>query len=204
MGIFSRMMRGTRWERLALPPIETPRLRVAPLRDEDAEAVQVLTDDPAVTGAVDFLPERFSLDDAKALIRSARSGRDVFLGIRSRDDGALVGVMGAHLRALQALEIGYWIGGASRGRGYAGEGVGAVVRILAQNHPRRAIVAECRPENDASWNMLLKLGFHPTGDPGHRPGRKVLVWESRPLPKARASEQGPAVAAQAVSGKDPF
>lgn len=170
------LRRGTRWDSLAgFPAIQTARLRIAPLTTPDAADLQALTDDPAITGAVDFLPDRFRLEDAHALIAGTRRGRDVFLGLRERADAALVGVVGTHMRSLEAIEIGYWIGGAARGRGYAGEAVGAVVGLLAQRHPRRLLVAECRRENTASWGLLRKLGFRETGDEGHRPGRRLMV-----------------------------
>ena len=194
MGILSSMMRGTRWERLDLPPIETTRLRIAPLALDEAEELRRLTDDPAITGAVDFLPEQVRIEDAYGLIRSARNGRDVFHGVRERAGGELVGVVGTHLRAQQAVEIGYWVGGFARGRGYGAESVGAVVRALANRYPRRAVVAECRPENAASWQMLHTLGFRPTGDGGHRPGRKLVVWDIRQAPQPKRVE--PAVAAR--------
>lgn len=186
MGLLSLLKRGTRWDSLAdLPVIETKRLRVAALVPEDADDLRRLTDDPAVTGAVDFLPETFTLADARGLIRSTRGGRDVFLGARAWMTGDLVAVVGTHMRALQSIEIGYWVGGAARGRGYGAEAVGAVVGTLAHRFARRAVVAECRPENHASWQMLHKLGFRPTGDEGHRPGRKILVWDIREAPRAR-------------------
>lgn len=179
MAILSRLLRGTRWERLVPPRLDTDRLRIAPLQSDMAEEVRLLTDDPAITHAVNFLPDRVGIAEARGLIRAADTGRDVFLGLQEREDRSLVGIVGAHLRALEAIEIGYWIGGAARGRGYGAEGVGAVVRRLAEDHPRRAIVAECRPENAASWQMLHKLGFRPTGDGGRRPGRKLMVWDVR-------------------------
>ncbi|GLS44935.1 GNAT family N-acetyltransferase [Methylobacterium brachythecii] len=198
MGILSRILRGTRWERLVLPIIETERLAIAPLHADMAEEVRRLTDDPAVTSAVDFLPERFGLADARSLIRAASTGRDVFLGLVEREDRSLVGIVGAHLRALEAIEIGYWIGGGARGRGYGGEGVGAIVRALAEAYPRRAIVAECRPENVASWQMLHKLGFRPTGDGGKRPGRQLMVWDIRDVPQGRPVASGMAASRAAA------
>lgn len=177
MGLLAYIRRGTRWDSLAgLPAIDTPRLRIAPLAPRDAAAVQALTDDPAITGAVDFLPEPFSLEDARTLILGAHRGRDVFLGVRERGQAGLVGIVGTHMRTVEAIEIGYWIGGAARGRGYAGEAVGAVVGLLARRYPRRLVVAECRPDNTASWGLLRKLGFRETGDEGHRPGRRLMVW----------------------------
>ncbi|GBU18886.1 MULTISPECIES: GNAT family N-acetyltransferase [Methylobacterium] len=160
-----------------LPPVETLRLTVRPLAAEDAEVLRRLTDDPAITGAVDFLPAPFTLEDAQGLIASGRRGTDVFLGARARKDGTLVGVVGAHLRGPGTIEIGYWIGGAARGRGYGTEAVAGVLVALRQRFPKRGVLAECRPENTASWGLLTKLGFHETGAEGHRPGRRVLALE---------------------------
>lgn len=161
-----------------LPGLETGRLMIAPLGARDARAVHALTDDPAITGAVDFLATPFTLADAEALIASGRHGRDRFLGAWSREPAApLVGVVGTHLRGEGAVEIGYWIGGAARGRGFGTEAVSAIVGLLRRRFPRRAIVAECRPGNVASWGLLHKIGFRETGSEGHRPGRRQLVLE---------------------------
>lgn len=158
-----------------LPGLTTERLSITGLVPGDAEVLRRLTDDPAITGAVDFLSDPFTLEDARAMIASGRHGRDRFLGARVRADHSLVGVVGTHLRGEGAIEIGYWIGGAARGRGFGAEAVAAIVELLEGRFPRRTIVAECRPTNAASWGLLTKLGFRDTGDDGHRPGRRVMV-----------------------------
>lgn len=165
-----------------LPRIETARLSIAGLVPADAAALRRLTDDPAITEAVDFLPTPFTLRDAEDLIRSGLQARgDRFLGAWTHPDpagtgseGSLIGVVGTHLRGPGAIEIGYWIGGAARGRGFATEAVSAIIGLLAGRFPARTIVAECRPGNVASWGLLHKLGFHDTGEEGHRPGRRLL------------------------------
>ena len=170
-----------------LPGIETARLSIAALRPGDAQALRRLTDDPAITAAVDFLPTPFTLQDSEDLIRSGARGQDRFLGVWTRggeaiEDGArsesaggrLVGVVGTHLRGAGVIEIGYWIGGAARGRGFAFEAVSAIIAFLGGRFPARTIVAECRPANVASWGLLEKLGFRDTGEAGHRPGRRLL------------------------------
>lgn len=183
-GMFT--IRATRASLSDLPGIETPRLSIAALRPEDADALRRLTDDPAITAAVDFLPAPFTLQDAEDLILSGRRGQDRFLGAWRRDAGTadtsaggvsggdLVGVVGTHLRGAGVIEIGYWIGGAARGRGFAFEAVSAIIGLLAGRFPSRTIVAECRPANIASWELLKKLGFRDTGEEGHRPGRRLL------------------------------
>ncbi|WP_091719703.1 GNAT family N-acetyltransferase [Methylobacterium phyllostachyos] len=168
-----------------LPGLETPRLSIAALRPEDAEALRRLTDDAAITAAVNFLPAPFTLQDAQDLIRSGTRGQDCFLGAWIRGSGSadapvgcagreLVGVVGTHLRGPGVIEIGYWIGGAARGRGFAYEAVSAIIDLLRARFPGRIIVAECRPANVASWGLLEKLGFRDTGEAGHRPGRRLL------------------------------
>lgn len=165
-----------------LPRIETARLSIAGLAPGDAQSLRRLTDDPAITAAVDFLPTPFTLRDAEDLIRRGQQGHgDRFLGAwthrepaGTEGEGALVGVVGTHLRGPGAIEIGYWVGGAARGRGFATEAVSAVIGLLAGRFPGRAIVAECRPGNVASWGLLQKLGFRDTGEDGHRPGRRLL------------------------------
>ncbi|MCJ2018428.1 GNAT family N-acetyltransferase [Methylobacterium sp. E-065] len=165
-----------------LPGIDTSRLSIVALQPEDADAVRRLTDDPAITAAVDFLPTHFTLQDAQDLILSGRRGQDRFLGawMRGTDSatgsvgGDLVGVVGTHLRGAGVIEIGYWIGGAARGRGFAFEAVSAIIDLLVRRFPSRTIVAECRPANVASWGLLEKLGFRDTGEEGHRPGRRLL------------------------------
>ncbi|GJE15436.1 GNAT family N-acetyltransferase [Methylobacterium marchantiae] len=160
-----------------LPAHATTRLRLAPLVQADAEALQALTDDPAITGVVDFLPAPFTLDHARRMIGRDPVGRgkpvkDCFLGAKA--EGVLVAVVGLHLRGEHGVELGYWVGGAARGQGYGSEAVSGAVAILRKRFPHRFIVAECRPENAASRGLLIKLGFRDTGDEGHRPGRRIF------------------------------
>ena len=157
-----------------LPGLETARLSIDALGPEDAEALRCLTDDPAITGAVDFLPTPFTLADARSLIASGRRREDRFFGARTREARTLVGVIGTHLRGSAAVEIGYWIGGAARGRGLATEAVSGILGLLSRRFPARTIIAECRPGNVASWGLLTKLGFRDTGEAGHRPGRRLM------------------------------
>ena len=159
---------------LGLPAIAAARCRVATLRVEDATALQILTDDPVITEAISFLGGRFRLADAEALIAKQVAGNDAFMGIWDRDSGRLAGMIGAHRRGNDDIEIGYWIGAGFRGRGYAGEAAAALVAVLRELFPARRIIAECRPENRASWAILARLGFVPTGADGQRPGRKLL------------------------------
>jgi RimJ/RimL family protein N-acetyltransferase len=154
------------------PRYETRRLWIEPLRAEHAEALQALTDDPAITDVINFLPTPFTLADAEALI-SGNDDENCFLGVWQ--DGELIGVVGAHAYGDDRTEIGYWIGARFQGQGYVTEAVSSVIDHLRRVHPLRRIIAECRPENQASWHLLHKLGFLATGEQGKRPGRELLV-----------------------------
>ena len=174
-----------------LPAHGTKRLRLAPLRGDDAETLRRLTDDPAITGSVHFLPAPFTLADAKALIRCADSGRDCFLGAWSRDSETLIGVVGVHLRGEREIEVGYWIGSAFHGQGFATEAALGVITVLRRQFPDQEVIAECRRANAASWRVLERIGFRPAGSAGQRPGRERLVLPA-PTPfgsDALAAEQ---------------
>jgi RimJ/RimL family protein N-acetyltransferase len=152
---------------------KTARLRLVALRPKDAGALRAITDDRAIARHVHVLACPFTHRAARRLIRGRGDGSDRFIGLWRR--GALSGVIGVHFAGADAIEIGYWIARAHQGRGYATEAGAALVALLRRRFPGRRIFAECRPENRASWRVLRKLGFRPTGAPGARPGRQVLA-----------------------------
>ncbi len=162
---------------LDLSPITTGRLAIRPLLPDDAPALRALSDDPAILAAIPFLARPFTAEAALALIAGAEAGSDRFLGVWAGPDD-LAGVVGVHLRDAGQIEIGYWYGPRFWGRGYATEAAGAVIARLRSMFRDRRIVAECRPENRASWRVLENLGFSATGTAGTRPGRSLLELKS--------------------------
>ncbi|GAB0120203.1 GNAT family N-acetyltransferase [Acidisoma sp. 7E03] len=158
-----------------LPPQESARLSLRPLTLADAEAFRAMTDEPSINAVVHFLASPFTRKDSEALLRGAGDGADCFWGVWPRAGGALLGTVGTHLHGEGEIEIGYWFAAAARGQGFAGEAVQVVTAALATAFPARQIIAECRPENTASWRLLTRLGFRPSGTAGHRPGRARLV-----------------------------
>ncbi len=156
-----------------LPARRTARLRLAPMRPSDAARLRAITDDRAITDRIHFLARPFTRVAALRLIRGAGDGRDRFIGVWR--GLSLVGVVGAHFGGDDRIEIGYWIARAHHGKGYATEAAACVVTLLQRRFAARVVVAECRPDNRASWRVLAKLGFRPTGALGLRPGRHVLA-----------------------------
>jgi len=157
--------------------ITTPRSRIAPLVDADAPDLHAITD-ASVTTSVSFLPEPFTLDDARALTIATDERR--FLGVRDRASGALRGVIGLHRKPFGTIEIGYWFAASARGQGLATEAVDAVLDALQGLSTCSRIEAECSIDNRPSWGLLQRVGFRPTGDAGDRPGRMLMLWHGQP------------------------
>ncbi|HEX9462429.1 MAG TPA: GNAT family N-acetyltransferase [Alphaproteobacteria bacterium] len=164
----------------ALAPIATARLRLSPLSGNDAPAVRDVTDHPEITRRIDFLASPFTLRDAEALVARNAGASERMLGIRRGEDDALIGVIGAHLHGEHEIEVGYWLGRDCHGRGYATEALCGLVDALRRCLPERRIVAECDPQNLASWRVLAKAGFQTTGQAGARPGRRLLALSGPP------------------------
>lgn len=154
--------------------IHTPRCRIRPLKGDDANAVQAITD-AFVTSHVHFLPEPFTIADARALIGSNRD--HCFFGVWDSMCADLRGVIGAHLMHDREIEVGYWFSTDARGKGLATEAVRAMVKELSIIYPGRRIIAECHSDNRRSWALLERIGFTATHIAGNRPGRMVLSWD---------------------------
>jgi RimJ/RimL family protein N-acetyltransferase len=160
-----------------LATLATARLRLATLIDADTPPVRRITDDPAITKRIDFLESPFTVADAAALVARNRGGDERMLGIRKLDGDLLIGVIGAHLHGEADIEVGYWLGREFHGHGYATEALTALTAALRRLLPHRRIIAECDPQNLASWRVLTKAGFGPTGRPGQRRGRSLLALQ---------------------------
>ncbi len=154
--------------------ITTPRLELRSLVAADAGALQAVTDHPAVTTMVSFLPTPFTIGAATALIDRMAAGRDLFLGIWCQTARDLVGVVGLHERD-SAIEIGYWIGERHQGQGFATEAGHAVLERLTMDGGGSPIVARCRPDHRASRRVLEKLGFAATERPARQTG--LMLFE---------------------------
>lgn len=143
--------------------LETDRLLLRPWQEGDAEKLYPLAKDPAVGPAAGWLPHT-GVEDSRAVIRNVLSAEGTF-AVTLKDTGALAGCAGwmettAH-KDLHELELGYWMGRAFWGRGYAPEAVEALLRhcfeVLAQ--PR--VWCAHYEGNEKSRRVIEKCGFRP-------------------------------------------
>jgi RimJ/RimL family protein N-acetyltransferase len=104
------------------------------------------------------------LRDAEAYLASPRDPVLPSLLVFERGGGAprLIGSCGLGRRPSGAVELGYWIGRAFWGRGFATEAGYALVDI-ARALGLRQLEASHFIDNPASGRVLEKLGFESTG-----------------------------------------
>ena len=146
----------------------TDRLRVEPLRVEDADdMVEVLSDARLYefTGGsppdLEELRRRFRVQVTEV----SPDGRETWLNwvVRLRSDGTAIGYIQASLeRASADAQVAWVIGRTWQGVGYASEAVGAMVTALRAAGTRR-LVARVRGDHAASRRVAERAGLAPTG-----------------------------------------
>jgi len=152
-----------------MPPVlRTDRLILRPFDSGDASDLLRLFADPEVvrywsTGAWTDIAQ------AEAMIAEAQQGyRDGALqryAIALADSNRLIGICNLRGRFEQnrRCELGYALGSAHWGRGYAGEALEALLGHAFGALDLNRIEADIDPRNEASARLLEKLGFRREG-----------------------------------------
>ena len=145
----------------------SPRLLLRPIWPEDWQALLAGLGDESVVRNLARAPWPYREADARAfaaLVPDPLHPR--FLITRAADAQAVgcIGIAPVGHAANDAgeLELGYWIGRAHWGQGYATE-AGAAVLAIAATLGHRELTASHFLDNPASGRVLRKLGFEPTG-----------------------------------------
>jgi RimJ/RimL family protein N-acetyltransferase len=145
----------------------TPRLELRVFTPADTPAIAHVFDDPEVMRHVGdgTVPTPATIDASLRAYAEhhARHGWS-FWAVQERASGALIGDAG--LWPLEGegpeVELGYTLGRAWWGRGYATEAARACLDV-ARRLDLREVVAVADPENPASINVLTKLGMRRAG-----------------------------------------
>ena len=142
----------------------TERLLLRPGWTEDAPALARAIADEAVVRNLATAPWPFALEDAEAFLASPRDPAMPHFLIAERTAGepVIVGACGLGRRPSGAVELGYWIGRAHWGKGFATEAGRALIDI-ARTLKLPRLEASHFLDNPASGRVLEKLGFLPTG-----------------------------------------
>jgi RimJ/RimL family protein N-acetyltransferase len=139
--------------------LETERLVLRAPRAEDAQAIAFLVNDRRIAENTARIPHPYTLADAESFIASANTaaGQRAFL-ITSRD-GLILGGCGVGTVRSTTPEIGYWLGVAFWGRGYATEAARAVIDHAFTDLGHERLEAGARVSNPGSRRVLEKCGF---------------------------------------------
>lgn len=148
------------WHNLAMT-LGTERLILRPFTLHDAPAIQRLLNDPRVSDGLLSVSYPFALPDAEKWLTDRITNRFA-ITLRGLDE--LCGGIGIHTNAKHPRgEMGYWLGRAFWGRGYATEAARELVRYGFENLNLQRIAAMHFPRNTASKKVLLKIGMKREG-----------------------------------------
>lgn len=145
-------------------PIETPRLTLRRLTDDDAEFIVGLLNEPSF---LQFIGDRGvrTVEDARAYIQKGpvasyeRFGFGLLLVTR-REDGAPIGMCGLLKRdALEDVDVGFAFRPPYWAKGYAVEAAAAVIAHGKAAFGLRRVAAITQPDNVGSIRVLEKLGL---------------------------------------------
>lgn len=169
----------------ALPQLETDRLQLRWLSDDDADLMLAIWNDPAFIRYVGDRGVR-TLDEALSAMREGvlKLYRDFSYGpyrMSLHDSDEAMGICGLFKREnLEYPDIGYGLLPAFCGKGYAFEAAEAVVRHAREHMRLPELCAIVTPENTRSVHLLEKLGMT-AGKSIRMPGddEDVVLYRSR-------------------------
>lgn len=148
---------------MPLPTLESERLILRPFSLDDVDRVAELAGASVVADATLHVPHPYHPDNARSWIsthaENADRGTNFELAITLRD-GTLIGAMSIRPNKRDSRgEIGYWIGVAYWGQGYATEAGRAVLRFGFETLKLNRIYAMHFARNPASGRVMQKLGM---------------------------------------------
>ncbi len=145
--------------------LDSSRLLLRPPEDRDAAAITRFMEWDVVKN-LSRAPHPYTEEHARVFLGHQDEGRakgsDFVFAVTRKEDGALAGMCGVHLRET-GFEIGYWLGRPHWGRGYATEAAAEVLGFAFRNLRAARVEAGWFHDNPASGRVLAKLGFRPDG-----------------------------------------
>src|SRR3954471_12502440 len=155
MTLLEELPRGSFRERCT-PVLETKRLTLRAPRLEDAKVVAVLANDRRIAENTARIPHPYKLADAQSFIAGANTAAGEAVFLVTLRDGTIIGACGVAVADSQAPELGYWLGVAYLGQGFATEALHAVIDHAFGEFEHAAINAGARVTNPASRRVLEK------------------------------------------------
>ncbi|HWT96360.1 MAG TPA: GNAT family protein [Terriglobales bacterium] len=141
------------------PQIETERLTLRPIRDNDLEALHAILSDPETMRYWSSLPHK---DRAETSTWIAANRAVVTAGTALEYGAEYQGRLIGRAILWNGNELGYIFDKAHWGQGFAGEAVTALIDFAFLLRGLSEITADIDPRNRASDKLLRRLGFRPT------------------------------------------
>ena len=162
MTLLDRTAPETTRERPA-PVLETERLILRAPRFEDAQAIATLVNDRRIAENTARIPHPYGLADAQAFLTAANTDDGEIVFLMTTQTNGIVGCCGIAKLDGDTPEIGYWLGVAFWGQGYATEAARALIDHAFGELGYDTLLAGARVSNPASRRVLQKCGFQWTG-----------------------------------------
>lgn len=147
-----------------MKPITTERLSIRLAESPDAEAIYLYRSNFLENKYQGWFPE--SVDEVRDHINDMPQTLDVAgtwfqFAIIHTDENRLIGDIGVNISASdkRQAEIGCTLHFDYQGKGYAAEGLGAMINYLFLTLEKHRITASIDPRNTASIRMVERLGF---------------------------------------------
>ena len=143
--------------------IATERLVLRPFRAEDADDLfEYLSDERT------YLYEPGAPIDRNQVVRQAAdmATSPDFWAIELKERGKVIGQLYfKHIDPVELMtcELGYILNPSYQRQGYASEAAAALVNQALTTGGMHRVIANCNPENTASWSLLEKIGFRREG-----------------------------------------
>lgn len=144
-----------------VPVLATARLELRAPRRSDCNAIARLVNDRRIAANTARIPYPYAIEDAEQFVVSVnkREGEACFVLTL---DGTPIGMCSVDLRE-DGLELGYWLGVAYWGRGFATEAARALIDHAFGDLEHETLISGARVNNPASRRVLEKCGFQWTG-----------------------------------------
>ena len=146
--------------------LETERLALRKPVLADVKAIAHLANDRRIAEMTRRLPHPYLQDHAVDFVTSLGERRDTVFLIEL--DHQPIGMVGVDWREPELPELGYWLGVAHWGQGFATEAARAVIDFTFEEFAVEHLISGARVANPASRNILEKCGFQWSGVELHR------------------------------------
>ena len=140
----------------------TERLTLSRLARSDASAIAAMSNDLAVLRSLSFLPYPLTAGAVEVWVDGQPDTHEWFVASLTGEE-QIIGAAGIHPDDKGGAEIGYWLGRAYWGCGYATE-ISEAVAAIARGRGHDPIWASVLPDNAGSIRVLQKTGFVRDGE----------------------------------------